>query len=496
MSAARLDLSGMRVALIATIVLTACSASPGVSDDAATPDAPAEPAGAPAQSAPVRLGTLSKEDEALTAELTANGYSEGAAAFLAMTNVEVESRGEYSQRIVYAFPTGNTAEISVTLVPDGTRAAQRTDALTMTSSEPNGDFAFEMEYFVPYDAMPADVREEVRSGTADADTRLAVAGPLAMSGPVAASDGVGVVVKAFVTKLQDGRAAEFLKFLDKQLGTTGALDTLYKQIKAGLAMKDALAMGAEHDELQRQLNALEECARNPTNPITKRAYRDDPGYRDRILEQIDSVRQEVKANTAVMFIAKLNQTASALLSKQVKWLSFVVGPATAWSRAALQEVNARLIEDLKKNITECGEGYQFEFGGTGTGFDLGHPVPVEWQYWGLLCEGSTEWRIWEDFDGVQGGSTTGPPSNSASVPYLVTFDEEGSMTGVSWDILGGSVPTTASGNTFGLSPGDSPTTVTAQLNAGAGVDMITVTAPVEPADGTIAECDDSVGAED
>ena len=70
------------------------------------------------------------------------------------------------------------------------------------------------------------------------------------------------------------------------------------------------------------------------------------------------------------------------------------------------------------------------------------------------------------------------------------------MTGVSWDILGGSVPTTASGNTFGLSPGDSPTTVTAQLNAGAGVDMITVTAPVEPADGTIAECDDSDGAED
>jgi len=89
-----LDLNGMRVALIATIVLTACSASPGVSDDAPTPDAPAEPAGASAQSAPVRLGTLSKEDEALTAELTADGYSEGAAAFLAMTNVEVESLGE------------------------------------------------------------------------------------------------------------------------------------------------------------------------------------------------------------------------------------------------------------------------------------------------------------------------------------------------------------------------------------------------------------------
>jgi len=79
------------------------------------------------------------------------------------------------------------------------------------------------------------------------------------------------------------------------------------------------------------------------------------------------------------------------------------------------------------------------------------------------------------------------------VPYVVTFEENGSMSSISWEILGGNIPqgTTASGNTFALSPGDAPTTVTAQLNAGAGVQMLAITAPIEPADGTIANCEPS-----
>ncbi|MEX2547269.1 MAG: hypothetical protein WD830_05710 [Chloroflexota bacterium] len=142
--------------------------------------------------------------------------------------------------------------------------------------------------------------------------------------------------------------------------------------------------------------------------------------------------------------------------------------------------------DRAKSICEP-EGYQFAFSGTGTGRDLGYPVPIEWQFWGLLCEGTEEWRVWEIFEGVAGSSRTGPPTDSNSVPYLITFDENGSMTSVSW--VNGVFPTTLSGNTLALSPGDAPTTVTARLNAGAGVPMLTVTAPVEPADGTIASCE-------
>ena len=137
------------------------------------------------------------------------------------------------------------------------------------------------------------------------------------------------------------------------------------------------------------------------------------------------------------------------------------------------------------------QGYQFEMIGTGTGYDTGYPVPIEWQVWGLLCKGTEEWKIWENFEGVQGSSTTGPPSDRTAVPYLATFDENGAMTSISWAPLGGNIPqgTTASGNTFALQPGDQPTKVVAQFNAGGGVARLQFEAPVEPADGSIPGCD-------
>ena len=72
----------------------------------------------------------------------------------------------------------------------------------------------------------------------------------------------------------------------------------------------------------------------------------------------------------------------------------------------------------------------------------------------------------------------------------ITFDENGAITSISWTLLGGNIPqgTTASGNTFALQPGDQPTKVVAQFNAGAGVARLQVEAPVEPADGSIPGC--------
>lgn len=72
-------------------------------------------------------------------------------------------------------------------------------------------------------------------------------------------------------------------------------------------------------------------------------------------------------------------------------------------------------------------------------------------------------------------------------PYLVTFNENGSMTGISQPLTGVLPGITGGGTSFGLSPGDSPTTVNAIVPA--GETRIPVSAPVEPADGTIESCD-------
>lgn len=168
------------------------------------------------------------------------------------------------------------------------------------------------------------------------------------------------------------------------------------------------------------------------------------------------------------------------------------------------EVKANLLVDdfveRAKRICDP-QGYQFEFSGEGTGTDrFGAQVEVVWHYWGLLCEGSEEWKIWEYFRSEGGpGSVrvdTGPPgADQLTGPFLVTFGEDGAVTHGSWPgyadgdrYLQQSQPrATISGTTFTLMPPDEPTEVRAELPV--DITSIPVTAPVIPADGSIPGCE-------
>ena len=168
----------------------------------------------------------------------------------------------------------------------------------------------------------------------------------------------------------------------------------------------------------------------------------------------------------------------------------LIGFWIGWERQQeFIEVKANLLGNdfvaRAKQICEP-QGYQFEFSGEGTGTYSSDPIQVDYHYWGLLCEGRKEWRIWEITEVDMGSSAnTGPPGDDASVPHLATFDENGSMISISWGPLG-NLPGlfTVGGTSLGLSPGDSPTTVKAVIST-----TITVSAPVEPADGTIGSCE-------
>jgi hypothetical protein len=110
-----------------------------------------------------------------------------------------------------------------------------------------------------------------------------------------------------------------------------------------------MALSSEFDALMAELDRLEKCAKNP-DPLTKKAYKENPGERDRILKEIAAVRTEIKANTAVAFIGKLNATGSGLV-KGVPWLGYVVGPGTAWSLETLKEVSQAAMNEIRKRVT-------------------------------------------------------------------------------------------------------------------------------------------------
>ncbi|MGZ8475378.1 MAG: hypothetical protein ACXWWQ_04020, partial [Candidatus Limnocylindria bacterium] len=341
---------------------------------AAASSAAATPGGSE-DAVPSGLPSIDQEREAALLE---EGLSEGEAEFLALTTLESEALGDNEYLVVATFPSGDQAELTITLEPDQT--GDPAD-LELTHEVVADDFEFRLEYLVPWDAIPTDLHDEIRNGgtaLVERDAILALFTPARVE-VAADSAGVGVIVQGLVKSLYSQAASETARIIEERLGNRIDASGTLKMLKALEGVGNALGTSAEYLEVVRQLDELEDCARNPTNPITKRAYRDDPGYRQRILDQVAETRAEVKANAAVLYLSHLIKTGSSLI-RNVPALGFIVGPGTAWSKAALNEVTAKLIDDLAKNITKCGQDYRID--STFSGTDPANFISYEMHYTG------------------------------------------------------------------------------------------------------------------
>ncbi len=281
-------------------------------------------------------------DREVVSGLVAQGFDEASAIFVALTTVDVRASGSGHAQITEWFPTGNNAVIDVTVTP--TESGDPSAPMKMTSDDTNGDFAFTLEYFVSNDAIPADVQ----------------AAHFGASRPVRSdSSGVQVVVKALIKKLATDGVSEFLKYLDsKDVPSDGEFAGALKLMKA---LVTAIATSVNFKALMSQIDELEDCAKNPTNELTKKAYKENPAELDRLLEQIESTRSEIRENTAVAFFAQMLSTGSGITAlKAVPWVGYVVSAGTAWSKDTLDKVNQGLVEDLKKSIVPCAKDYRFD----------------------------------------------------------------------------------------------------------------------------------------
>lgn len=350
----------LAMACAVLIALTGCAGgSSGPTVDGSVEPDPAPTTSADATTSSAGAPVTLEYDQATVDALIAQGLNAPEALFAAMTTTTVERLDAHVYRVTQTFPTANTAAYTVTVIPD---QVGDPDVVELTSSQSAEGFAFTLRYFIPYDAMPDELQQPLRSGSIGAATViLAVAGGLRSEGrrvAAAAKDGATVVVEALVKQFTNAGTKSFLSFLEGKLGPTYELNNLVKSLKTLMSVKDSIAMEAEFSELDSQLDKLQDCVENPTNPVTKNAYRDDPGLRQRLLDQVAATRSEVKANTAVMFLGLLNSVGAGLT--KVPWLGWVMGPGTAWSKATLQDMNARLIKDLKKNIVSC-DGFKLDF---------------------------------------------------------------------------------------------------------------------------------------
>jgi hypothetical protein len=117
----------------------------------------------------------------------------------------------------------------------------------------------------------------------------------------------------------------------------------YKQVSK------ALDMAEQFDQWMLRLDALETCARNPTQTVTQNAYRDNPAYQQQTLDAIQQARSEVQQATGLNYVNR-EATVAMQLTKGPGILSETTGKVSDWNDAALKDIGDGLVQDASKLI--------------------------------------------------------------------------------------------------------------------------------------------------
>lgn len=360
----------------------------------------------------------------------AQGFSEGEALFITETTVEGTAIAKDRVRLTDTFPTGNKAVVNIQVVP--TKGADPNTVKLHTGSSGN-DFTFSLEYFVPYDKIPAAAHPTaLRSGPVG---RVVLAAYTALPTDVVDVNGVQVIVGGTVDQFRGDAVDHFVQFLGEHTNNAN-LEKLNGKLKAGLLVKDVIDMGAQLDKLLTEIDRLEKCANNPTNPLTQKAYQDNPGEKDRILNLIAGVRAELKGNAVAGLIGTINSAGAGLI-KSAPWLGYIVGPGTAWAQDNFQKVAQDRMNELRKGIPSCERDLRVSSSGV-TGTKCGGPVGG-WSlhfvaYGAVSGEGDATFSLGEDgsgsyaFNGVA-HTAYGDAAlqESGSAHYTATGDTSGML---------------------------------------------------------------------
>lgn len=299
---------------------------------------PASPTSGPA-------GPASTPSAALLAELTGSALEPDDLAFLAATTFEGTSSEPGKATIVEHLASGDTVEYTVRIAP----ATGGSPGLVSATSSTTADrIEVHLEYLVSADGMSAEVRQSLE-GIAFAPRLMAAVGH---AGPDLTAEvsvfqvGVDWSLSKAESTLRDTAIRAVLEAVAP--GKGGELMAL---VKAGFTAQKGIKLNDKLTAQLAELDKLAECAMNPTNPLTKKQYAEDPGARDRILKQIQDARNELVANTIVMQLGVLNGFAAGFVLP--KWVGYVTGPAMAWSKATLEDLNVQRIAEIKRAVTKC-----------------------------------------------------------------------------------------------------------------------------------------------
>lgn len=251
--------------------------------------------GAPSNDFPV--------NETFASELISQGIPSDIARFFAA--VRTVSRSPDDTTCVYqqTFPNGATRDITLKVSPNRQyRPTPDEIAHTTAGRIPIYDFHYtsgiqvdgttkiEMDYFVadPGFQLGTGMMQNVAGNTG--------------------SDGFGLSWWESAKTGADVGIGSLIDFYKDKGIPVGPIGVIYGLASALSSVTGALDLSKQNNQWLSELDALENCAANPTNAVAK----SDPNYSATAVAQVQSARAELKEVNSVRFLNMMNETGSGL----------------------------------------------------------------------------------------------------------------------------------------------------------------------------------------
>ncbi len=304
-------------------------------------------------------------DPGYTDGIVALGLDAATADFMAQTLSTVEVVDGHTYEVHHAFPNGATGDVTYRLTQGG--GISPTDPPVFNGEAVGDEYRYTLRYAIDPSGLPLDLRSQLLDGlpnatlTASAPTagtvRLLGLTPLPPVHAILTADSPGaidVVVDGLISQTKDAYIDKWVEHAKDKGFTKSAAS--FGAFKAGKKVWEAVELNDSVTTALEKLKALRKCAENPTNPLTKKAYGDNPQEQQSVLDDLTRIENDIRDNAMVLFSSLLTDTGSSLI-KTAPWLGFVTGPANDYVKGTLQDLMNDYLRQAEQRVVPCGHSY-------------------------------------------------------------------------------------------------------------------------------------------
>ena len=296
-------------------------------------------------------------------ELMAKGIPADVAQFFAAAKMEISKPNDSTCIYLQTFPNGASREMTLRVSPKlqytptaGELAITAPGSIPIynfkyaSSAQTDGTIKINMSYYVAKAGLTKGAAQQAQSSAQNTNETPGISFVQNVSGTIA-TDGAGISWTEVWKTGADVSIGSLIDYAKESGIKVGPLGSLYALASALSSVTGALDLSKQNNAWLAELEALEKCAGNPTNLVS----RSDPNYSPAAVAKIQAARSELKQVNAVRFLNMMTETLAGI-NPVTAVLSVGLKPVFLWSEQTLNDYSENTImRESRLTVVPCDE---------------------------------------------------------------------------------------------------------------------------------------------